>query len=232
VDINPGALEYLRTEMEPQAVPIAFLDTSYHRDWGIHIVTDDEMGCRLALEHLRELGHRRIGFIGGKNERGMSQLRELFFRQIAAEMGLEVRPESIAHGDWNPDVAFDITLGMMNLPQRPTAIFCANDEMATGVQRAGRHLGLKLPDQLSVIGFSDVALARLADPALTTVAQPMEEMGQQATRSLLDVILENGKGVDVWGSSTKWMLPTRLVVRESTGRVEVDVEPALKLPAP
>jgi DNA-binding LacI/PurR family transcriptional regulator len=216
VDINPDSLEYLRIEMQPHSVPIAFLDTSYHRRWGIHIVTDDETGCRLALEHLVALGHSRIGFLGGRPDRGMFQVREQGFRKCMGEMGLSIAPGHIVSsppGSWDiPEAA----VAMLSSPQRPTAVLCAADGMAVWLQRAARRQGLRLPQQLSIIGFADLSVASSVDPALTTVAQPIEEMGYHATRLLLGEVQREDRSSSVWDHPTEEILPVRLIVRDST----------------
>jgi LacI family transcriptional regulator len=216
VDMNADALEYLRAEMQPHSVPIAFLDTSYHREWGIHIVTDDEMGCRLAIEHLRKLGHSRIGYIGGSVGRGMFDVRERAFRQCMEKAGLSVPEEfiSLDHGK-RRDSAL-VVEAMLSLPQRPTALLCASDEMAVGIQQVARRLGLRLPEQLSLVGFANLSVAAAVYPALTTVAQPMEEMGRHATRLLLREIQREDQTSSVWDHPTEDVLPTRLILREST----------------
>jgi DNA-binding LacI/PurR family transcriptional regulator len=210
-DLNREAWEYLVGEMRPLNVPVAFVDTSYGSDWGIHVATDDAMGCRQALRHLVELGHRRIGFIGGHPGRGMAEVREREYRAAMAEFGLDVPEGYVACGLWRVVEGELTATEMLRLKNRPTAIFCANDSMALGVQRAGRRLGLEMPRDLSIVGFSNSAAASLGDPFLTTVAQPVADVGRTAARLVIARLLQPGEL-----GAEEVLLPTQLVVREST----------------
>jgi DNA-binding LacI/PurR family transcriptional regulator len=211
VDLDQEALDHLLGEMRPLNVPVAFLDTSYNRDWGIHVATDDAMGCRQVLRHLTELGHRRIGFIGGEPGRGMAEVREKEYRSAMAEFGLDIPEGYVQCGHWHLLESQRAATEMLGLANRPTAIFCANDGMALGVQRAGRRLGLEMPRDLSVVGFSDSTAASLGDPFLTTVSQPVAEMGRIAARLVVARLTQPETT-----SAQEVLLPTQLVVREST----------------
>ena len=164
LDMDRDALDYLHREMRPHGIPIAFLDTSFQQSWGIHITSDDEQGCHLAIEHLVELGHKRIAFIGGEIGRGMAISRDQFYRGAMNKHGLEVRHELLQHGHWSPARAEQCAIEMLGFPHPPTAILCASDEMALGVQKGARKLGLQLPDDLSIVGFSNVASPNWGNP--------------------------------------------------------------------
>ena len=216
VDINQNALEYLIAEMKPQQVPVAFLDTSYTSNWGIHVATDDVQGCDLAIHHLVQLGHERIGFIGGRPGRGMAEARESAFCQAMRAHGLEIRREWMAPGNWsmvNAESAGETILGRV---ERPTAIFSASDAMALGVQRAARRLGISMPRDLSIVGFGDTAEAWHGDPRLTTVSQPVEEIGRAASRLLLEKLKGSPQNLAGMYQPAEQLLPTQLIVRDST----------------
>lgn len=211
VDLDLAALDYLMDEMRPLNVPVAFLDTSYSREWGIRVATDDAPGCRQLMEHLVGLGHQRIGFIGGDPGRGMALIRENAYRTAMAEFGLKIPEGYIGCGDWSSPGGERAAAEMLRLKNRPTAIFCANDHMALGAQRAARQLGLAMPRDLSIAGFADLSVASLGDPFLTTVSQPVEELGRTAARLVMAKLRQ--PEIEV---VEEVLLPTRLVVREST----------------
>jgi DNA-binding LacI/PurR family transcriptional regulator len=211
VDLNPEALDHLVDEVRPFDIPVAYVDTSYTRDWGIHVATDDAMGCRQAVRHLVELGHRRIAFIGGEPERGMAAVREREYRSAMAEFGLDIPEGYVQCAYWGLLESQRVATEMLGLANRPTAIFCANDTMALGVQRAGRRLGLELPRDLSVVGFSNTAPAGLGDPLLTTVSQPIADLGRTAAR----LVMARRQRPEAPGVQ-EVLLPTQLVIRDST----------------
>ncbi len=216
LDMDQDALDYLHSEMRPHGIPIAFLDTSFRQDWGVHITSDDEKGCYLAIEHLVQLGHKRIAFIGGDVGRGMAISRDQAYCDAMRKHGLDVPDSYLCHGRWHADIAWQCAVDMLGLPERPSAIFCASDEMALGVQKAARQLGLQMPRDLSVIGFSNVWVTELGDPSLTTINQPKEEMGQVAVRHLIAQLKAAKEGGDIDDRATDVLLPTTLIVRDST----------------
>jgi len=165
-------------------------------------------GGMAATEHLLELGHQRIGTITGSPTVLCSQARLDGYRAALERAGIAVDPGLIATGDFHYASALAAASAMLARPDRPTAIFAASDVQAMGVYEAARQLGLKLPADLSVVGFDDVALAQWASPPLTTVRQPLAEMAAMATRTLL--------GTDPAGFQNRVELATSLVVRSST----------------
>jgi DNA-binding LacI/PurR family transcriptional regulator len=168
-------------------------------------------GGMAATEHLVELGHRRIGTITGSPAVLCSQARLDGYRAALERAGIAADPDLIATGDFHYDSALAAASAMLKLPDRPTAIFAASDVQAMGVYEAARRCGLQLPDDLSVVGFDDVALAQWASPPLTTVRQPLAEMAALATRTLLSG--------DSRGFQNRVELATSLVVRSSTTRL-------------
>jgi LacI family transcriptional regulator len=160
-------------------------------------------GARAATAHLLGLGHRRIGLIAGLDELLCSRARLDGFLAAHDEAGVSPELDLIEHGEF--DFPSGITAGgrLLDRGTPPTAIFAMSDLMAIGVYEAARLRGLSVPDQLSVVGFDDLPGARWAAPPLTTVRQPLREMGALATRTAL-------------GLATGGVLGTDLVVREST----------------
>jgi LacI family transcriptional regulator len=162
-------------------------------------------GGLTATRHLLELGHQRVGVIGGPPSLLCSRARVDGYRAALETGGLPVEPELIRAGDFHVESGFEHGTALLTLPDRPTAIFAGSDMQAFGVYEAARLLGLRIPGQLSVVGFDDLPMARWAWPPLTTVRQPLTEMAAAAARLVL------GHGGD-----RRIELATSLVVRQST----------------
>jgi LacI family transcriptional regulator len=163
-----------------------------------------------ATEHLLALGHRRIGYVGGPAAAACDQARRHGYLAAMGAAGATVPTEYVRDGRFRyPD---GVTGGgaLLDLAQLPTAIFAGSDEMALGVMEAARLRGLRIPDDLSLVGFDDTQLAPMVSPPLTTVRQPLREMGSVALRTALR--LAAGERLD----SHHVELATELVVREST----------------
>lgn len=174
--------------------------------------SDNFDGALTATEHLLALGHRRIGFLGGRTDLESARLREEGYRAALARAGVEVDPELMRVGGYRRESAHAPARELLTLPQRPTAVFAANDLSAIGTMDMARELGITVPDELSVIGFDNVPESALTTPTLTTVAQPIQEMGAAAL-DLLVAILGGTRD-----SSSHVRLETRLVERNSTAR--------------
>jgi LacI family transcriptional regulator len=166
-------------------------------------------GGMSAAQYLLDLGHRRIAYIGGPPTSACNQARISGFRSAMDAVGAEVPKEYI----WLSNFLYDDGLAgasmMLDLPDRPTAIFAGCDEIAVGVMEAARARGLRIPDDLSVVGFDDTQVARLASPQLTTVKQPLREIGAVAVRTALQ--LAAGEPV----ASHHVELATTLIIRGS-----------------
>jgi LacI family transcriptional regulator len=179
---------------------------------GISYVDVDNYGGACAMtQHIIHLGHTRIGFIGGRNDLRDASQRELGFRNTLAKHRLKVVDEWIVQGEYETRKAFQLSMSLLAKSRRPTAIFAANDQMAYGAIDAARVLGLKVPEDLSVGGFDDLEASAEFVPALTTVAQPMMDLGRVAARYLLEVL----NAAEPPGVMHK-RLPARLVTRSST----------------
>jgi DNA-binding LacI/PurR family transcriptional regulator len=170
-------------------------------------------GGRTAAEHLLSLGHRRFGIVAGQRSHLYSRARVDGFRSAldAADGGRC----TVVHGDWDRGIAARAASTLLEGVDRPTAIFACSDVMAVGVYDAASNLGLRVPRDLSVVGFDDVPEAQWAVPALTTIRQPVAEMGAVAVRLLMRVP-ELGSMSDA-RDINRVDLPTSLVVRSSTG---------------
>jgi LacI family transcriptional regulator len=166
-------------------------------------------GGMAATQHLLSLGHRRIAYLGGPPTSGCNQARMNGFRGAMEAAGAPVPREYV----WLREFLYDDGLAggaeLLDLPEPPTAIFAGSDEVALGAMEAARARGLRVPEDLSVVGFDDTQVARLASPQLTTIRQPLREMGAVALRTALQ--LAAGEKVD----SHHVELATRLIVRSS-----------------
>jgi LacI family transcriptional regulator len=170
--------------------------------------SDNFTGAMLATNHLIGLGHRRIGFIGGRPDLESARLREAGFRKAMAEARINVDEALVRVGGYRTETAEGPARELLNQAEPPTAVFAANDLSALATVSAARGLGLTVPDDLSVIGFDNVPESALVSPPLTTIKQPLQQMGAEALRLLVDLIA----GVE---RETHVRLPTELVVRAS-----------------
>ncbi|SDQ64841.1 transcriptional regulator, LacI family [Quadrisphaera sp. DSM 44207] len=171
---------------------------------------DNLTGALRATEHLLRLGHRRIAFLGGRPDLESARLREEGYRTALRAAGVEVDPALVRVAEYRRELAAGPARELLTLPERPTAIFAANDLSAIGTMEVAVELGLSVPQDLSVVGFDDVPESALTTPPLTTVRQPLQEMGAEAVRLLVGLLDGRGDG------GTHVRLPTELVVRGST----------------
>jgi LacI family transcriptional regulator len=137
-----------------------------------------------ATEHLISLGHRRIGMIGGPREMLCTQARIDGYRAALERAGIEFDRRLIRYGDFRHEGGFAASRDLLDLEERPTAIFAGSDQQAMGAYEAARQADLQVPRDLSVVGFDDLPLCQWLSPPLTTVRQPLEEMGRLAARAL------------------------------------------------
>jgi LacI family transcriptional regulator len=165
-----------------------------------------------ATEHLIELGHKRIGHITGSMDLGCSVDRLAGYQSALRTYHLEEDPALVYEGDFAQPDGYVGTLALLDLPIPPTAIFAANDVMAMGAMDAVRHRGLRVPEDISIVGFDDIPQASLVRPALTTINQPLEKMGRVATQILLNMLDEPEN------QKTRIELPTHLVIRDSCAK--------------
>ena len=167
-------------------------------------------GGMAATEHLLRLGHRRIGMLAGPPDVLCSRARLDGYRAALDQFGVRPDPELIQYGDFHYETGFGGAVGLLDLPEPPTALFAASDLQALGAYEAVRRRGLWVGPDVSIVGFDDVAPAAWSSPPLTTVRQPLAEMAGLAARALLH-------GVEgVMPGSMRIELATELVIREST----------------
>lgn len=192
--------------LDPGADPHAAVPTVGATNWA---------GGYSATEHLLELGHRRIALIAGAPHHRYCQARADGYRSALAMLGLEHDEGLVRFGNWTKSGAAAAAAELLNLPRPPTAIFACSDRMALGVYEFAAAAGVRIPRDLSVVGFDDLPEARWLTPSLTTVRQPVGEMGAMAARILLQLAETHQLPVE------RHELSTRLVVRDSTGPIEL-----------
>jgi LacI family repressor for deo operon, udp, cdd, tsx, nupC, and nupG len=175
----------------------------------VHI--DNSKAAFEAMDHLYDLGHRRIGIVTGPLVSPLSRDRLSGASKCAKKQRAE-REFIIMHGDFSIESGAVAAERLLGRREPPTAIFCFNDEMAMGVVEVAKRLGIRVPQELSVVGFDDIRFARHVDPPLTTIAQPMRQIGEGTVRLLLS-ILAGGDDAEGPDSVT---LPHELVIRAST----------------
>jgi LacI family transcriptional regulator len=167
-------------------------------------------GAKLATEHLLELGHRRIGAIAGAPGWYATEERLIGFRAALAGAGILLDPDLVTYSNWRTPWGMQSAEQLLSLPDPPTAIFGFNDNVAIGALHAAHKRGLSVPEDLSVVGFDDTAPATIVLPQLTSIRQPLAEMGRMGASLLVRLI--EGQRVD----ALRVELSTKLVVREST----------------
>ncbi|GAA1976955.1 LacI family DNA-binding transcriptional regulator [Nocardioides panacihumi] len=192
-------------------IPVVAVDPHTGPDGPATVDSDNLHGARSAADHLVALGHRRIAFLGGRPDLRSAQLREEGFRASLLAAGLTPDPDLMKVGGYHPDLAEAPARELLSLPpdRRPTAVFAANDLSALKVLEVARELGLRVPEDLSVIGYDNVPESASSTPPLSTVAQPLHEMGVTALRILLAMLAQQPVERHV-------RMPTELVVRAST----------------
>ncbi|MGB9752458.1 LacI family DNA-binding transcriptional regulator [Roseiflexus castenholzii] len=215
VIVLPLANSLSLSRLTPGRVPIVHIDLQYDMDvYGITV--NNYRGARLATEHLIDLGHRRIGIITGRHDIPVGQLRLDGYRAALRDHGIPFDPTLIAPGDFSFASGVAGAERLLALDPRPTAIFACNDLMAIGTLHVATRYGLRIPADLSVMGFDDTPEAALACPPLTTMRQPLRAMGEMAADLVCRLI--DGEQPE----QMRYTVETELVVRFSTGRCPGD----------
>ena len=173
---------------------------------------DDVEAARRATTHLLQLGHKDIAYLGDRLGLHSDAQRLAGYGIALEEAGVPFRPELVVRGDGLPDGCIEGVNNLLSLRTRPTAIFCYNDMSALSALRVSFERGLRVPDDLSVIGFDDLFFASYLQPPLTTIRQPRREMGQQAMEMI--VALLAGKEI----RSRQIRVDGELIVRGSTAK--------------
>jgi DNA-binding LacI/PurR family transcriptional regulator len=219
----------LNTHADAIDVPVPVVAISAHiaLENVTNIVLDHHAAVAQALKHLYELGHRKIAFMRGPKAIPDSDYRWESIQVVAAEMGLKIDPANVIRIDtagWSmkagihpmaPEIGYKPMMALLEKSRDFTAIFCFNDIAAIGAIRALKDAGCSVPGDVSVVGFDDIQSAAYSTPSLTTVSQPLMEMGRKGAEVLLDRIANRDKEYP-----SDIVMAPELVVRESTGPVK------------
>lgn len=222
--VPQDTVEKLAVEAKRYGYPMLLLDGRVP-GLGLHqVVSDDESGIADVMAHLVSLGHERIAMISGMKLSTIVPSREAAFCAELSRHGLSLPSDFMGHGDFDdhaPNVAAARALLDRPKAQRPTALFCAGDRIAMTALQVAAELGLRVPQELSVVGFADLAMAEFATPPLTTVRQDFHAMGRLAAQRLLQACPPDDsydKSSDAFSRRAELEpLPTRLIVRRTTG---------------
>lgn len=195
---------------EPLPIPLVVLDREVPGVASDLVCIDHELGAWLATRHLLDLGHRCIACVTGPANVSVATLRAAGFHRAMAEQGCPVPPGWLVHSDFTSDGGYRAA-GLLLSSVQPSAIFAANDMLGMGVLRAAAERGVRVPQQLSVIGFDDIELCRYVYPALSSVGQSIRQLGERAAAQLLARI----SGAQL-GPAQRLIVEPALVAREST----------------
>jgi LacI family transcriptional regulator len=208
--VAAGISTELVNDLEQRRVPLVVIDREVPGVEVDTVMTNHAQGGYLATQHLIELGHQRIACIAGNSEVSPSAERLTGYRRSLEDSNLTYDQRLVIKGDFQYESGYEATTQLLNLDAPPSAIFACNDLMAVGCISAARELDLRVPEDISVVGFDDVRLASFTNPPLTTVAQPIFEIGALATKMLLERLL------DLDAPPRMKRLDTRLHIRHST----------------
>ncbi|MFL6077105.1 MAG: LacI family DNA-binding transcriptional regulator [Mycobacteriales bacterium] len=197
--------------LDRAGLPLVVLDPLHLPHTGVTSVgATNFAGGLAATQHLLSLGHQRIAYLGGPAMAACNQARMHGYRAAMEAESMPIPASYVRHGEFTYQSGLQGAAALLDLAEPPTAIFAGNDEIALGVIETARTRGRPIPEDLSIVGFDDTLLARMASPSLTAVRQPLREMGAVALRTALR--LANGEKIE----SHHVELATQLVVRDST----------------
>jgi DNA-binding LacI/PurR family transcriptional regulator len=175
-----------------------------------YVDADNAAGAYMATEHLIKLGHRHIGYIGGPADSENARERENGYRRAMNDYGIKISTPNILKGDFEQKGGYNGMMKMLRGPNKPSAVFAANDLMAVGAMQAAREKRFRIPKDISIVGFDDIDLAATANPPLTTIHQPSKRLGELAAAYLVNYSKEKET------PPIQRVLEVTLVLREST----------------
>jgi LacI family transcriptional regulator len=206
--MDPALVE----QLEMQKMPIVFLDTGRKGPNASNIKVDYGMGIMEAVEHLVGLGHKRIAYIGGPTKYASARARRRAFVKCLGNFGLPTDDDLVQRGNFKIDGGEVAMERLSGLKKRPTAVLAANDLSAIGALQAALNMGLKVPEDMSIIGFDDIDFCQLTQPPLTTIRLSRQHLAEKAFDALASII--HGKSE----RGRQYKIDTHLIVRGSTGK--------------
>jgi DNA-binding LacI/PurR family transcriptional regulator len=218
LDRGAEGLLLLGTKVDFESpLPVVAISAHLERPGVTNVLLDHALSAQLVLEHLYQLGHRKIAFMQGHEHTTDSAFRWDATVAAAREFGIQIRPEltmKLESDSCSPSIGYIPVKRLISKTNDFTAIFCFNDTAAMGAIRALKESGLRVPEDVSVVGFDDVIGAAFQIPSLTTIRQPMAKMGQVGSKVLLERIAQPDKPYP-----SEIVVEPQLVIRESTGPV-------------
>jgi DNA-binding LacI/PurR family transcriptional regulator len=206
-----GVEQPLLEELSSRDVPMVFVDSCPPGPFVRALIVDYRKGIREGVQHLAALGHRKISFVSGPLRQRSSQLRKVAFLESLAEIGIRPTASWLIEGDHTLEGGMRAMELLLSLRELPTAVMCSNDMTAIGGLRVLARAGLRVPDDMSIVGFDDIHLAEFVYPPLTTVRMSRNDLARAAFESLRS-IAEN----QAPPQQRLWAITTRLIVRQST----------------
>jgi LacI family transcriptional regulator len=203
----------LLAELIRRNVPIVLLDTGMAGPKSVNIRIDYAQGIQQAMEHLFSLNHRRIAFISGPLDLQSARVRHAAFVSGMEQRGIRLERALIEKGDHKIDGGATAMRNLLLLPQPPTAVITSNDLTAIGALAAIHDAGLRVPEDISLVGFDDIAFAHLTNPPLTTVLLSRTQLAVTAFRALDQLIQASEE------HPSEYMIPAQLIIRGSTRAV-------------
>ncbi|MCZ8516885.1 LacI family DNA-binding transcriptional regulator [Paenibacillus filicis] len=198
----------LLLESTREGFPIILLNRHLRGDFIFNVTIDDVLGAKTATDYLIQAGHKEIAFISGPANSQASNHRYIGYKESLKANGLKEQPKWVLPGKFTRTSGYKATKTLILQGNLPTAVFYGNDEMAVGGLKAFEESGIKVPDDISIIGFDDIELAEFTNPPLTTIRQPKYEMGTLAAHLMFQAL---GGGI----VTQDYNLPTELIERES-----------------
>lgn len=208
-----GVEQPLLEELASRHVPMVFVDAGPEGELVRSLVVDYRKGIHEGVQHLAVLGHREFGYISGSLHHRSSQLRKAAFLEALGTIGVAPKKEWIVEGDHTLDGGMRSMEALMAAGPLPTALVCSNDMTAIGAMRVLNKAGLRVPEDVSMIGFDDIHLAEFVNPPLTTVRMSRNDLARAAFNALRSI----AEGQEQPGHPRSWKVTTALTVRQSTG---------------
>lgn len=201
-------------------IPLVVLNRHLDDPGIANVVANDREGVREAIDYAIGRGHRRLAIMEGKTGfRSAAERKQGFLESLLAH-GLSLPAEYQAAGDYSIDSGYRTMNSLLDLPEPPTLVFCANDDMAIGAMNACFARGVSVPDQVSLIGFDDIVFAGYTNPAMTTIRKPVADISELGTRKLVELMKPPGPDqTDTEQPGETLFVPTTLMIRQSVADI-------------
>ena len=174
--------------IEDKGIPMVFFDRDANELQAPKILLDNFEGGYKATMHLIEKGYSKIAFLGGPEKMSISQQRFEGYKAALAEAGIKFNTKFVEHGDFNQDFAYFNTEELLKAKNKPDAIFAMSDRLAVGAMECIKKFGLKMPNDIGLIGFNNEPITKLLSPSISTIDQPAFEMGKKAARMFIQLV--------------------------------------------